>query len=147
MWQCFRHDVALVVSGLPYADGRYQPRGLPAGASADVAGYLAWRPHPSTGEDAPVGFAVAKGLTGERWSVAALWVAPVVRRDGVGRQLALDVIQRHRGPWTVAFQRDNGPAAAFWRGIADESIGPDRWREDERAVPGRPDADHWIESL
>ena len=46
LWQCFRHDLALVVSGLPYADGRYQksgsllslhpllttPRGLRAGA-------------------------------------------------------------------------------------------------------------------
>lgn len=28
LWQCFRHDLALIVSGLPYADGRYQTQGL-----------------------------------------------------------------------------------------------------------------------
>lgn len=63
LWQCFRHDLAGVVSGLPYADGRYQTRGLPDGSSSGVASYLAWRPHPNTGETAPIGFAVVDGLT------------------------------------------------------------------------------------
>ncbi|HEY6738620.1 MAG TPA: GNAT family N-acetyltransferase [Actinopolymorphaceae bacterium] len=149
LWQCFRHDLALAVSGLPYADGRYQARGLARFPSPDGAGYLAWRPHPNTGEDAPIGFALVDGLSSERRSIAAMWVAPVVRREGVGLQLCLDVIARHPGAWSIAFQHDNEGAGRFWRRVADAAFGPGRWREDVREVPGRPDAppDHWIETL
>ncbi len=149
LWQCFRHDLAIIVSGLPYADGRYQTRGLPSRPSADVAGYLAWRPHPNTGQAAPIGFALVDGLTGDRRSLAALWVAPVVRREGVGRRLALDVIGRHPGPWAVAFQHDNVEAGEFWRRVADKAFGCDAWREEERRVPGVPSAppDHWIATI
>ena len=144
----FRHDLATIVSGLPYADGRYQTRGLPDGTSLDVAGYLAWNPHPKTGERAPVGFAIVDGLTRHRRSLAALWVAPVVRRYGVGRQLALHVISRHPGPWSVAFQHENVQAGKFWRRVADEAFGDGSWQESQKPVPGVPTApsDHWIET-
>ncbi len=149
LWQCFRQDLAMIVSGLPYADGRYQTQGLPEHTSTDVAGYLAWRRHPKTGEAAPIGFALIDGLTRERRSIAALWVAPVVRREGVGRLLALDVIGRYVGPWSVAFQHDNVRAGEFWRRIADEAFGPSAWHEEERRVPEVPGAppDHWIETI
>jgi GNAT superfamily N-acetyltransferase len=88
LWQLFRHDLATIVNGLPYADGRYQAAQLEHFPSPDGAGYLAWRAHPKTGEDAPVGFAVIDGLESGRRSVVAFWVAPVVRRDGIGRRLA-----------------------------------------------------------
>ena len=146
LWQCFRHDLALAVSALPYPDGRYQTQGLPSGADEDVATYLARRPHPKTGAAAPVGFAVVAGLTGERRSLAAFWVAPAARRDGIGRRLALHVVGRHAGPWVVVFQHDNLAAGRFWRRTADEAFGPGGWHEEERAVPGVPQAppDHWI---
>lgn len=149
LWQCFRHDLATIVSGLPYADGRYQTRGLPNGPAPDVAAYLAWRPHPKTGESAPIGFAVVDGLTRDRRALAALWVAPVVRREGVGRRLALDVLGRHEGPWSIAFQDENIHAAKFWRRVANQAFGPDAWTETQRPVPGVPDArpDHWIETV
>lgn len=148
LWQCFRHDLALTVSGLPYADGRYQARELSTYPSPDRTGYLAWRPHPRTGEDAPIGFALVDGLTGQRRSLAAFWVAPVVRREGVGMRLALDVIARHPGPWTVVFQHDNPQAGVFWRRVADAAFGRGQWREELREVPGLPSAppDHWIET-
>jgi predicted acetyltransferase len=146
LWQCFRHDLAPIVSGLPYADGRYQVRGLAKVRSSEVAAYIAWRPHPNTGEASPIGFALVDGLTTDRQSLAALWVAPAVRREGVGRRLALDVLGRHGGPWAVAFQHDNEVAGPFWRRVADEAFGPSAWREEEEPVHGRPAAppDHWI---
>jgi hypothetical protein len=149
LWQCFTHDLATIVSGLPYADGRYQTRGLPDGSSPDVAGYLAWRPHPKTREAAPIGFAIVEGLIQDRRSLAALWVAPVVRCEGVGRQLALDVLARHEGPWTVVFQHENVQAGRFWRQVADRAFGGGTWRELEKPVPGLADAapDHWIETV
>lgn len=33
LWQCFRHDLALTVGALPYADGRYQAQDLPRAPS------------------------------------------------------------------------------------------------------------------
>lgn len=148
LWQCFRHDLAPAVSGLPYADGRYQTRGLPDRHTANAATYLGWMDHPKSHDPAPVGFAIVDGLTVDRRSLAALWVAPVVRRDGVGMQLALDVIGRHSDPWSVAFQHDNPAAARFWRRVADTAFGHGRWHVEQREVPGVPGAppDHWIES-
>lgn len=100
LWQAFRHDLAVIVDGRPYPDGRYQAGPLAAFPSPDGVGYLAWQPHPKTGEGAPVGFAVVDGLTRERRSVVGFWVTPAVRREGVGPRLAVDVLQRHpaRGP-------------------------------------------------
>ncbi len=148
LWQAYRQDLATVVSGLPYADGRYQCRQLGQYPSADGAGYIAWRPHPNTGEDAPIGFAIIDGLPGLRRSVVAFWVAPAARRNGAGRTLALDVLARHQGPWTIAFQHDNAGAGDFRRHIADAAFGRGKWSEDQRPVPGRPEAppDHWIEN-
>ncbi|HEV7174921.1 MAG TPA: GNAT family N-acetyltransferase [Solirubrobacteraceae bacterium] len=148
LWQAFRHDLAPIVNGLPYADGRYQAAELKKYPSASGAGYLAWRPHPKTGEDAPVGFAVVDGLHSNRRSITGFWVGPTVRRDGVGRTLAVDVIARHEGPWMIGFQHDNVGAGAFWRAVADAVFGTGCWSETLRPVPGRSDAppDHFIES-
>jgi predicted acetyltransferase len=149
LWQCFRHDLAGFVAGVPYPDGRYQPAGLPTGPSDDVAAYLVRQPHPRTGEPAPVAFVVVKGLTSDRNNLSAMWVTPTARSTGLGRQLALDVIRRHPGAWTMAFQAANERAVAFWRRTADEAFGAGNWREVERAVPGdrQLPPDHWIETL
>lgn len=148
LWQAFRHDLALIVNGLPYADGRYQAAELSQYPSASGAGYLAWRPHPKTGENAPVGFALIDGLHGSQRSIPGFWVAPAARRDGIGRTLAIDVLSRHPGPWSIGFQHDNLGAGVFWRTVAGIAFGADRWTEILRPVPGRPDVppDHFIES-
>jgi hypothetical protein len=148
LWQAFRHDLATIVNGLPYADGRYQARQLERLPSADAAGYLAWRPHPKTGEDAPVAFAVIDGLASDRRSVQAFWVAPAARREGIGRRFAVDLLSRHDGPWSIAFQHENASAGRFWREIADIAFGPGQWSEELRPVPGRRHVppDHFIES-
>ena len=137
------------VMGMPYADGRYQAAELKAFPSPDGAGYLAWRAHPKTGEDAPVAFVLVDGLEEERRSIVAFWVSPVVRRKGVGRLLAVDVLTRHEGPWSIGFQHDNASAAAFWRSVADAVFGPGGWSETQRPVPGCPDVppDHFIVSV
>ena len=148
LWQAFRQDLALVVHGFPYADGRDATTELPTLRGPDGAGYLAWRPHPKTGEDAPVAFALVAGLEGGRHSFAGFWVAPPARRDGVGRVLALDVLARHETPWSIAFQHDNAGAGHFWRHVADAAFGSGRWSETRREVQSRADAppDHVIES-
>jgi predicted acetyltransferase len=146
LWQAFRHDLAPIVNGLPYADGRYQAAQLDAFPSADGAGYLAWRPHPNTGSTAPVGFALVTGLLGERRSVAGFWITPVLRGEGIGQLLAHHALIRHEGPWSIGFQHDNLAAGEFWRKVAVIEFGPGRWSEVQRPVPGLPDVppDHFI---
>jgi predicted acetyltransferase len=148
LWQLFRHDLALIVNGLPYADGRYQAGPLRRFPSADGAGYLAWRAHPNTGEDAPVGFALVDGLQGARRSIVGFWTAPLVRREGIGTALAVNVLSRHDGPWSIGFQHDNVAAGVFWRRTADAVFGRGGWSEIHRPVPGLPNVppDHFIES-
>ena len=148
LWQVFRHDLAVVVEGRPYADGRYSTTGLPTAADPDVAAYVVREPHPKTGEAAPVGFVVLDGLAAGRIHVAAAWVSPVVRRGGLGARMVTGALERHPGSWSVAWQHENAPAGRFWRRLADELHGPGGWREERVAVP-RPDApaDHRIVPL
>lgn len=148
LWQAFRQDLSPVVGGLPYADGRWGSTPLQAFPSPDGAGYLVWRPHPNTGEDAPLGFALVAGLEADRRSIAGFWIAPPLRRTGLGSALALAVLARHPGPWEIGFQHDNPSAGAFWRRVADAAFRPDGWVETREAVPGRPGVppDHFIRS-
>lgn len=146
LYQLFRHDLALVVDGLPYEDGRYAHRPLDAYPSPDHLGYVAWRDHPRTGRPAPVGLALCERRDPVTWTMDAFWVSPVTRREGVGHRLALHALSRHAGRWVIAFQHENPSAGAFWRRVADDAFGARRWIERRRPVPQRPDvpADHEI---
>ena len=148
LWQAFRQDLSSVVGGLPYSDGRYGAAPLRDFPSRDGAGHLAWRPHPNTGEDAPVAFALVSGLQADHRSVAAFWVAPPLRRTGLGTAVALALLEQHAGPWEVGFQHDDPSAGRFRRRIADAASGPGAWTETEAPVPHRPlvPPDHLIRS-
>lgn len=145
LWQAFREDLASVVQGFPYADGRYRHTRLEEYPAPDRLGYLAWAPHPNTGEDAPIAFALVKAVGPESHALAEFFVVPAARRGGVGRGIVRAVVERHPGAWEVAFQEENLPEVAFWRAMARELWGED-WVETAEPVPGRPDAppDHWI---
>lgn len=153
LWQDFRHDLAPVVNGFPYADGRYRHEWLDAYPADDRCGYLGWAPHPNTGEDAPIAFALVRGLgqdaepARDERLMQAFFVVPAARRGGLGRRFALDVIGRHPGAWAIPFQADNVAAAAFWPAVATDAWGAG-WTETAEPVPGKPDVppDHWIRS-
>lgn len=148
LWECFRHDLAAIVDGYPYADGRYRHEWLDEYPTPTGAGYLAWSPHPNTGEDAPVGFALVTRLDTPRCAMRAFFVVPAARRRSLGRAFARDVISRHPGPWEIAFQEANLAAGHFWRRVASDVWG-EAWTETAEPVPGRPDVppDHWIRTL
>ncbi|MCW2755996.1 MAG: family N-acetyltransferase [Marmoricola sp.] len=145
LWQDFRHDLAPVVMGFPYADGRYRHTQLDGYPGPGKVGYLATEPHPNTGEDAPVAFALVDGLDTDERELAAFFVVPASRRVGTGRDFAAAVLALHPGRWRIAFQHDNPSAGAFWRVVAADAFG-EAWTEERVPVPDRPDApdDHWI---
>ncbi|MFI5627281.1 GNAT family N-acetyltransferase [Nocardioides sp. NPDC051685] len=147
LWQDFRHDLGAVVNGFPLPDGRYRHEWLDEYPAPDRCGYLAWAPHPNTGESAPVGFALVRGLGFADRIMQAFFVVPAARRGGLGRSFALDVIGRHAGPWAIPFQHDNAAARSFWPRVATEAWGSG-WAETTEPVPGRADVppDHWIRS-
>ena len=70
--------------------------------------------------------------------MVALWVAPVARRHGVGRELALDVLGRHRGPWAIPFQ-DGSEAAALFAERRGPSLRPRRMDTGAPPCPGQAD--------
>lgn len=148
LWQDFRHDLATAVDGFPYADGRYRHEWLDAHPAPDRHGYLAWRPHPNIGEDAPIGFALVRPGEQREYLLEAFFVVPAARRGGVGLGFAAEVIGRHPGGWEIPFQHLNTGAGPFWRRVAAVLWG-DGWVESTEAVPGRPDVppDHWIRTV
>ena len=143
LWQAYRHDLAPVVGAYPRPDGRYNHAWLDAWATSDdAAGYLLEQD--VRDETTPVGFAVVNRLREGPRGMGAFWIAAPVRRTGVGRRFAHDVIGRHPGRWEIAFQDENVGAGRFWRAVADEAF--DSWTEEARPVPDKPDVppDHWI---
>ena len=124
LWQAYRSDLAPIVRGLPYADGRYAHGPLDGYPGPDRAGYLGLAAAPEHRLRRPVGFALVSGLDGERCHMDAFWTAPVARRGGLGLELASYVIEQHPGPWTIAFQHDNTAAEGFWRRVATAAVRP-----------------------
>ncbi|MFC4011192.1 GNAT family N-acetyltransferase [Nonomuraea purpurea] len=140
LWLMFRHDMSEFGSLLPNADATFISERLhSAFTDAD------WAPYLFTSGDRPAGFAFVRNLAGPARVLNSFFVVRGARRTGLGLRAVQDVIARHPGPWEIAFQDANTGAVAFWRRVATEIAG-DRWTEERRPVPGRPDVppDAWI---
>ncbi len=42
------------------------------------------------------------------------------RRMGIGKQVATQLFERHRGPWEVCYWKNNVPAGLFWKRVVEE---------------------------
>ncbi|MGN6332677.1 MAG: GNAT family N-acetyltransferase [Motilibacteraceae bacterium] len=135
LWQLYRHDLSAFRDAWPDADGRFKEHEMRSflGGTPDRVGYLVGGP------GVCAGFALVSGVREGPRRMDAFFVVRRVRRLGVSRRLALDVLQRHPGEWRIGFQEENPTAARFWRRIAAE-VGADRWHEEAVPVPGKP----WI---
>ena len=45
------------------------------------------------------------------------------RKMGVGKQVAMRLFDRHRGPWEVCYWKNNVPAGRFWTKVVAEYTG------------------------
>ncbi|MFK0258525.1 GNAT family N-acetyltransferase [Streptomyces sp. NPDC090445] len=140
--QLYRHDLSEFLGHLPAADGRFGFGSLPLFFDEPGREALLIRYGP-----APAGFVLTRPLPEGATSISAFFVVRALRRRGVGRQAALQLLRSRPGAWAIAFQEANAGAARFWRGIATAAVGP-AWHEETRPVPppapaNLPD-DHWI---
>jgi predicted acetyltransferase len=108
----------------------------------DSAGYIICQ------DSRPVGFAFVSGVSGleiQSMHISEFFVVRAVRRSGIGSLAARQLFAQHAGHWEVAFQEENPGAARFWRQLAVE-VCPKGYREERRAIPGKPHLppDTWL---
>ncbi|MGZ4560629.1 MAG: GNAT family N-acetyltransferase [Oryzihumus sp.] len=139
LWQCYQHDLSEFRGSLPGPDGRYM--------NSRVATYLASRDRSAfliKVDEAPAGFVMIREDDDTR-VLGEFFVVRPLRRQGVGRTVATDVLNSHPGRWELAFQEANQQAGRFWTDIATRLAG-NTWTVAPRPVPERPDSppDLWL---
>jgi predicted acetyltransferase len=140
LWQLYRHDLSAFRGSMPNADGLYKPGPLPAYfGDPDRCGYLIYT------AAVPAGFALIYGLSGGTRAIGEFFIVRAARRRGLGRAAAMQILQRHPGPWEMAFQEENPDAARFWRRLVADATGG-AYREERRPVAGKPEIppDTWL---
>ncbi|MFJ2236775.1 GNAT family N-acetyltransferase [Streptomyces sp. NPDC087859] len=141
LWLLFRHDLSEFRGQLPNPDGTFRSEWLEAAfsGSGEWAAYLF-----SRGAH-PVGFAFVRAVTQPTRVLNSFFVVRGARRAGVGMRAVREVVARHPGAWTVAFQDANPGAVRFWRRVG-ETLAPGAWEEERRPVPDKPGLapDVWV---
>ena len=140
LWQLYVHDLSELRGTTPRPDGTFK------------SGHPGWDVHDDPDRvayllrlgDRPAGFALVRGLVGERRHLGEFFVVRSARRSGLSRRFAEHVVRAHPGPWEIAFQEDNEKAARFWRRLGAEVLVD--VAEEGRPVPGKPylPADRWL---
>ncbi|KUN28275.1 acetyltransferase [Streptomyces antibioticus] len=141
LWLLFRHDLSEFRGQLPNPDGTFRRERLEAAFSGDKD----WGAYLFSRGAHPVGFAFVRALTQPTRVLNSFFVVRGARRAGVGMRAVREVVARHPGAWTVAFQDDNPRAVRFWRRVG-ETVDPGAWEEERRPVPGKPGLapDVWV---
>jgi predicted acetyltransferase len=140
LWQLYRHDLSEYRHMLPEADGRFGTRHLDAyGDDPDRTSLIVQR------DEVPLGFVLVTGVDSGVRSIGEFFIVRGMRRQGIGRQVALYVLRRFPGRWEIAFQEENPAAARFWRRVAAEAA-PGLWTEERRQDPTKSfiPPDVWI---
>ena len=138
--QLYRYDLAAGYRHLPNDDGTFNNRRLDAFLAGLDPTLRAWLVH-AGGRLA--GFAMVRTADDGTHSVADFFVVRTLRRSGVGRTVARDLVALFPGPWRIAFQRYNPGAEDFWTAVAREAVGDAFELADDAPVEGRP-PDTWL---
>jgi len=139
--QLYRHDLSGPYGLVPNPDGTFNNRRLDlflAEADPEVRAWLI------TADGSLGGFAMTAPADGGR-SISDFFIVRALRRSGVGREAARQVIAMTPGPWRIAFQAYNPGVQSFWSQVASDAAG-DQWATHDDP-PGQHDSwkvDTWI---
>lgn len=84
-----------------------------------------------------VGFVLVKRILSEErnyFSIGEFFILRKYRREGIGKAIAIDIFNLHRGEWEVFQKESNKPAQLFWNKTIDEYT---KGRFKERLENGR----------
>jgi predicted acetyltransferase len=132
LWQPYSHDLSEFRGTTPDASGSYK------------AGHLGWYDRDDADRtaylarlgDRPIGFALVRGLKGDRRLMGEFFVVRSARGAGHARAFAEHVVRAHPGLWEIAFQDDNVRAARFWRRLGADLLVDAA--EELREIPNKP---------
>ena len=138
--QLYRYDLAAAYGHLPNDDGTFDNRRLDSFLAGHDPSLHAWlvRVDGRLG-----GFAMVRTADDGAHSVMDFFVVRTLRRSGVGRAVARELLALFPGRWRIAFQRYNPGAEEFWTAVAREAVGDDFVLADGELPQGRP-PDTWL---
>jgi predicted acetyltransferase len=138
--QLYRHDLSEAYGQRPNPDGTFNNRRLDRYLTGDDSSQQMWL---ITVEDGLGGFVLTRGTEDGGSTISDFFVVRALRRTGVGREAARQVIAMTPGRWRIGFQSYNPGAERFWTLVATD-VAPNSWRTfDDAQVEGRP-PDSWI---
>jgi predicted acetyltransferase len=138
--QLFRHDLSESYGHVPNDDGSFNDRTVDlflAGAEPEARGWLI------TAAGRTGGYVLTAADPGGGRTVSAFFVVRGLRRTGIGRIAALEVIRMVPGRWVIGFQRYNPGVEDFWSAIATELTG-DKWEIHDGPTPETRPPDTFI---
>jgi ribosomal-protein-alanine N-acetyltransferase len=84
--------------------------------------YLAYECRVAERDSLVLGFLVVRAVAQDEWEILNLAVAPGVRRQGVGRQLLSDVLERHTGECFLEVRESNESARRFYEQLGFKTV-------------------------
>jgi predicted acetyltransferase len=138
--QLYRHDLSEAYGHLPNPDGTFNNRRLDLFLAGADPGRRAWL---VTAAGSVGGFVMTSPAGDGGTSISDFFVVRALRRTGVGREAARQVIAMTPGRWSIGFQSYNPGARRFWSRVASDAAGDSWATHDDPPVAGRP-PDTWI---
>ena len=84
--------------------------------------YLAYECRVAERDNLVLGFLVARAVAEPDWEILNLAVAPALRRQGIGRQLLSDALERHTGECFLEVRESNEAARRFYKRFGFKTV-------------------------
>lgn len=138
--QLYRHDLSEAYRLLPNPDGTFNNQRLDLFLAGTDPALGAWL---ITAAGSLAGFAMTTPAEDGGQTISDFFIVRALRRTGVGRAAARQVIALFPGRWRIGFQAYNPGVRQFWSQVAADAAG-DNWEtHDDPPAPGLP-PDTWI---
>ncbi|SDX89737.1 hypothetical protein SAMN05421644_11834 [Allochromatium warmingii] len=113
--QSYEGEFSAITGKQPNEKGVFE---LDTQLGGDVLGYVLYD------ERTPLGLAAVKMKDrGQAWEVCEFYIVPSARKQGLGKQFALELFKRYPGCWEIKQISGAEYATAFWRKTLAELTG------------------------